>query len=77
MPPAADPSGQSHLRYGISPRVEAGRKVPGDIDEIPATARMEWQGMQETTDRAIAAPVKEVDLMRERRKPPVFRLKVE
>ncbi len=51
--------------------------MPGDIDEIPATARMEWQGMQETTDRAIAAPVKEVDLMRERRKPPVFRLKVE
>lgn len=57
--------------------MEAGREVPGNIAEILAIARLEWPGMQETTDRVVAALVKELDLMRERHKPPVFRLKVE
>lgn len=57
--------------------MEAKREVPGNIDEILAAAREEWQGMQETTDRVIVALVKELDLMQERRKMPVFRLNVE
>jgi GMP synthase (glutamine-hydrolysing) len=57
--------------------MEAKREVPEDIDALLATARMEWHGTQETTERVIVALVQELDLMQERRKPPVFRLKIE
>ncbi len=48
--------------------MEANRSVPENIAELLATARAEWTGMQDTTDRVIGALVKELDLMRERRK---------
>lgn len=57
--------------------MEAGREIPGNIDAILAEARAEWPHMQETTGRVIAALVRELDLMRERRKPPVFTLRAE
>lgn len=54
--------------------MEEGRSVPDDIGELLATARSEWLETQHTTMAAIAALVQALDLMRERRKMPVFAL---
>ena len=56
--------------------MEAHRKTPADIGELLAGARRHWEDMQRTTDRVIVALVKELDLMVERRKMPVFRLSI-
>lgn len=56
--------------------MEAKRKTPADIAELLAQARHHWRDMQQTTDQVIVALVKELDLMAERRKMPVFRLNV-
>lgn len=56
--------------------MEAGRDVPDHIGELLATARREWAAMQETADRVLVALVKELDLMSERRKPPVIPIEV-
>ncbi|SFM65210.1 GMP synthase-Glutamine amidotransferase [Ectothiorhodospira mobilis] len=50
---------------------------PADIGDCLDQARARWPAMQETTDRVVAALVSELQLMRERRKMPVFSLKVE
>lgn len=57
--------------------MEADREVPENIGELLSEARNNWREMQETTDQLLVALVKELDLMRERRKAPVFNLKVE
>ncbi len=54
--------------------MEEGRPLPEDIGEVLARARELWPEFRETTDRVIAALVAELDLMQERRKPPVFRI---
>ncbi len=56
--------------------MEAKRIVPDHIGELLTTARTEWNEMQTTTDRVVVALVKELDLMTERRKMPVFQLQV-
>ncbi|MHB8254850.1 MAG: type 1 glutamine amidotransferase [Acidiferrobacter sp.] len=56
--------------------MEAKRKTPADIGELLASARTHWPDMQQTTDRVIVGLVKELDLMAERRKMPVFRLNI-
>ncbi len=56
--------------------MEAKRETPDNIGELLGQARMEWNGMQELTDRIVVALVTELDLMTERRKSPVFRLNV-
>ena len=56
--------------------MEAKRKTPPDIGKLLAEARRHWGDTQRTTDQVIVALVKELDLMRERRKMPVFRLNV-
>jgi GMP synthase-like glutamine amidotransferase len=57
--------------------MEAKHNPPDNIGDLLGEARMEWQNMQETTDQVVVALVKEADLMQERRKMPVFSLKVE
>jgi GMP synthase (glutamine-hydrolysing) len=57
--------------------MEAKRQVPDNIGELLATARLEWEATQATTDQVVVALVKELDLMQERRKRPVFSLKPE
>lgn len=57
--------------------MEAKHNPPENIGALLAEARMEWAAMQKTTDLVIVALVKETDLMRERRKMPVFNLKIE
>ncbi len=57
--------------------MEAGRLTPDDIGDYLVSAREHWDDMQRTTDRIIVALVKELDLMQERRKAPVFNLRVE
>ncbi|MBI2225867.1 MAG: GMP synthase [Betaproteobacteria bacterium] len=54
--------------------MEEGRLIPDDIGELLATARSEWRETQHTTMAVIAALVQALDLMRERRKMPVFAL---
>lgn len=54
--------------------MEANRDTPHNIGELLSQARQEWQGMQELTDHIVVALVKELDLMTERRKAPIFRL---
>jgi GMP synthase-like glutamine amidotransferase len=54
--------------------MEEGRPLPGDIGEVLAQARELWPEFRETTDRVIAALVSGLDLMQERRKPPVFHI---
>ncbi len=56
--------------------MEADRDLPDNIDQLLGETRQEWQAMQETTDQVLVALVKELNLMQERRKPPVFNLKV-
>ena len=57
--------------------MEDGHNPPDHIGELLGEARMEWGGMQETTDLVVVALVKALDLMKERHKMPVFSLKVE
>ncbi len=54
--------------------MEEGRPLPENIGELLATARDEWGETQRTTDAVVAALVQALDLMRERRKMPVFAL---
>ncbi|MDP3715683.1 MAG: hypothetical protein Q8R21_04665, partial [Burkholderiales bacterium] len=54
--------------------MEEDRSLPGDIGEVLAQARELWPESRKTTDRVIAALVSGLDLMQERRKPPVFRI---
>ena len=54
--------------------LEEDREVPEDIGALIETAGDEWTVSQETTDRVVVALVDALDLMRERRKAPVFRL---
>jgi GMP synthase-like glutamine amidotransferase len=55
--------------------MEEDRPVPEDIGTLIEEARAYWPDTQETTDRIVVALVKALDLMRERRKMPVFALK--
>lgn len=55
--------------------MEEDRPVPEDIGGLIEAARACWGEMQETTERVVVALVKALDLMRERRKMPVFTLK--
>ncbi len=52
--------------------MEDGRPLPDNISEMLEQARAEWQESQRTTDRIVVALVSALDLMRERRKMPVF-----
>jgi GMP synthase-like glutamine amidotransferase len=54
--------------------MEEGRPLPDDITAILDEARAQWNDSQHTTDRVLAALVTALDLMRERRKMPVFKL---
>ncbi|MBI4194037.1 MAG: GMP synthase [Betaproteobacteria bacterium] len=55
--------------------MEEGRPLPDDIGGILEEARARWQQTQLTTGQVVAALVAALDLMRERRKPPVFALR--
>jgi GMP synthase (glutamine-hydrolysing) len=57
--------------------MEDGHNPPPDIGDLLGEARMNWGEMQEVTDKVVVALVSELGLMRERRKTPVFSLKVE
>lgn len=54
--------------------MEEGRPLPDDITGVLEEARAQWSESQRTTDLVIAALVSALDLMRERRKMPVFKL---
>ena len=56
--------------------MEEGRPLAENIGELLETARAEWQQTQKTTDDVLAALVSALDLMRERRRMPVFALNV-
>jgi GMP synthase-like glutamine amidotransferase len=55
--------------------MEEGRPLPENIGDVLETARMEWQDTRRTTDAVLAALVATLDLMRERRRMPVFALR--
>jgi len=55
--------------------MEEDRPVPENIGALIEDARTYWADMQQTTDRVVVALVQALDLMRERRKMPVFTLK--
>jgi GMP synthase (glutamine-hydrolysing) len=55
--------------------MEEDRPLPENIADLLEEARAQWRDAQRTTDRVVAALVSALDLMRERRKPPVFALK--
>lgn len=57
--------------------MEAHRDTPDNIGEVLSQAREEWAETQKTTDEFVIALVKSLDLMQDRKKPPVFSLKVE
>lgn len=57
--------------------MEAEHNPPPNISELLTQARDKWNTMQATTDEFIFALVKELDLMKERHKAPIFHLKVE
>jgi len=57
--------------------MEARHNPPPNIGELLGEARMEWQAMQEVTSQVVAGLVTELSLMQERRKMPVFSLKLE
>jgi GMP synthase-like glutamine amidotransferase len=57
--------------------MEARHNPPPNIGELLGEARMEWQAMQEVTNRVVVGLVTELSLMQERRKMPVFSLKLE
>lgn len=54
--------------------MEEGRPLPDHIGEVLDQARTEWSESQRTTDLVVVALVAALDLMRERRKMPVFML---
>lgn len=54
--------------------MEEGRPLPDDIGEVLDRARAEWNDSQRTTDHVVVALASALDLMRERRKMPVFKL---
>ena len=54
--------------------MEEGRPLPDDIGDLLAEARREWRDTQHTTIAVVVALVQALDLMRERRKMPVFAL---
>lgn len=54
--------------------MEEGRPLAEDIGDVLARARELWPEFSETGDRVLAALVSALDLMQERRKPPVFRI---
>jgi len=56
--------------------MEEDRPLPEHIGELLAEARVQWPETQRVTDRVIVGLVTALDLMRERRKPPVFALNV-
>lgn len=55
--------------------MEEGRPVPEHIGELIESARAQWDETQKTVDLVMVALVQALDLMRERRKMPVFTLK--
>lgn len=57
--------------------MEADREMPEDIGTLIETAREEWGALQATTERVTVALVSALDLMRERRKSPLFHLTVQ
>ena len=57
--------------------MEARHNPPPNMGELLGEARMEWQAMQEVTNQVVAGLVTELSLMQERRKMPVFSLKLE
>ncbi|WP_018953030.1 type 1 glutamine amidotransferase [Thioalkalivibrio sulfidiphilus] len=57
--------------------MEARHNPPPHIGELLGEARMEWSQMQETTALVLKGLVTGLSLMQERRKMPVFNLKVE
>lgn len=57
--------------------MEDGHNPAPNLPELLGEARMEWQGMQGTTDKVVVALVKALGLMQEHHKAPVFSLKVE
>ncbi|MBI4191232.1 MAG: GMP synthase [Betaproteobacteria bacterium] len=54
--------------------MEEGRPIPDDIGDLLAEARSEWRETQYTSVAVLTALVQALDLMRERRKMPVFAL---
>lgn len=56
--------------------MEEDREVPEDIATLIETARETWSTLQATSERVTRALVSALDLMRERRKAPVFHLAV-
>jgi len=54
--------------------MEEGREMPDHIGELIAGLRADRDGLQRTQDITVAALVTALDLMRERKKPPVFSL---
>lgn len=55
--------------------MEEGRPLPDNIGALLEETRRRWPESQRTTDLAVAALTSALDLMRERRKPPVFSLR--
>ncbi len=56
--------------------MEDNRPLPDNIGDILAQSRLEWPEMQKVKDAIIVALVQGLDLMQERRKSPIFSLKV-
>ena len=56
--------------------MEQNRPLPENIGELLSEARMNWVDMQVTMDKVVVALVTALDLMKERRKMPVFSLNV-
>jgi len=56
--------------------MEQNRPVPDNIGELLSEARMNWGDMQVTMDKVVVALVTALDLMKERRKMPIFSLNV-
>ncbi len=57
--------------------MEEDREAPENLGELMMEARTHWADMQDVTDQLVVALVGTLDLMHERRKAPVFSLKVE
>ncbi len=56
--------------------METDRDVPDNLGELLGVAREHWGEMQTLNDQVIVALVKELDLMQERHKQPVFSVRV-
>lgn len=52
--------------------MEEGRETPDHIGELIAGLRADREGVQRNQDATVAALVTALDLMKERKKPPVF-----